>query len=88
MGFPITYIGIAKIQTNFGLIRLRDTLCVPQLKIKLVLVQVIFKDLNCQFNLDGNEFYVRNNIILHGYGKDGLYHIIEQEILYTYGYNR
>lgn len=43
LGLLLTHISIAKIDTNSSLIRLRNTLCVPHLKMNLILVQAMSK---------------------------------------------
>lgn len=59
----ICYIGTTLIKTKNGNVALKNTLCVPHLKMNLLSIQSMSRDLNCSFILNENSFKIHDNII-------------------------
>lgn len=62
LGLPISNIGTAKIRSNNNTISLKNTLCVSNLKINLISIQSMSKDLNCSFIVNDSNFKAKDNI--------------------------
>jgi len=80
IGLKITPVGTASIKSeNDDILKHKNTLCVPQLKMNLLSIQSMSKNLNCKFVLNGNNFKVKDNntrfVMLNGIGSNGLYHL-------------
>lgn len=64
---------------DYDTILLQNTLCVPSLKMNLISVQAMSKDLNCIFLLNGPNFRVNDNEtgipLLKGKAHDGMYYV-------------
>lgn len=79
LSLPIFHIGIAIIKTENGSIPLKNTLCVPHLKMNLLSIQCMSRGLNCSFILNGSKFRIEDNVtgakLSSGTGSNGLYHM-------------
>lgn len=78
LGLHISHIGVTSIKSNSGeILPLINTLCVPKLKMNLISIQSMSKDLDCSFILNDSEFAVKRNkdgkTLLNGISSNGLY---------------
>lgn len=58
---PISHIGTVQLSTSNGVIPLKNTLCVLDIKRNLISIQALANDKNCHFNLYVNGFNIKEN---------------------------
>lgn len=74
------HIGFDMIYTSYSQLKLSQILHVMQLSTNLLSVNQLEKDNNCRVIFDSNNVYVQDKqskkLILHGYSKDDIYHVL------------
>lgn len=75
----ITHIGIVKLKTQHDILILKNTLCIPEMKKKLISIERWTRDLGYDFIFNSCGFVSKNvqkgKILLSGNNVRGLYHL-------------
>lgn len=82
LGLLISLIGTMLLKTQYESIPLKNTLCVSQLKKKLLSIQSFAKEANCEFLLNKNGFAIKEmsgRKLLTGTSNQGLYHLNDDQ---------